>query len=193
MLMLRSCAWRGQRYRMEANMSVAGIASAGLTQLASIHRNYQQVQGEFKQLGQDLQAGNLTGAQTDFVTLSQSVSTQLAGNSPAAKALNSLGQALQSGNLTAAQQAFASLPPHMVGACAVPHHAHAGAASAQQSAFSQALNQVGQALQSGNLTAAQQAFSAMQQSWQQMGANGGLSTLGATAVPAITSGLNVSA
>ena len=90
-------------------MSVAGIASAGLSQLASLQRNYQQVRGEFKQLGQDLQAGNLTQAQTDFVTLSQSAASQLSGNSPVAKALNSLGQALQSGNLSAAQQAFAFL------------------------------------------------------------------------------------
>jgi predicted lipoprotein len=178
---------------MEANMSVAGIASAGLSQLASIHRNYQQVQGEFKQLGQDLQAGNLTGAQTDFVTLSQSVATQLAGNSPAAKALNSVGQALQSGNLSAAQQAFASLPSHMVGPCAVPHHAHAGSASSPQNSFSQSLSQIGQALQSGNLTAAQQAFSAMQQGWQQMESDGGASTSGGTALPSVTSGLNVAA
>jgi hypothetical protein len=62
-------------------MSVAGIASAGLSQLANIQRNYQQVRSEFKQLGQDLQAGNLTQAQTDFVTLSQSAASQFSGNS----------------------------------------------------------------------------------------------------------------
>ena len=167
-------------------MSVAGIASAGLSQLANIQRNYQQVRSEFKQLGQDLQAGNLTQAQTDFVTLSQSAASQFSGNSPVAKTLNTLGQALQSGNLSGAQQAFASLPSHIVGPCAVPHSAHPGSASAQQSAFSQAL-------QSGNLTVAQQAFSAMQQSWQQMGSNGGATATNFAALPSVTSGLNVAA
>ncbi len=174
-------------------MSVAGIASAGLSQLASLQRNYQQVRGEFKQLGQDLQAGNLTQAQTDFVTLSQSAASQFSGNSPVAKALNSLGQALQSGNLTAAQQAFGSLPSHLVGPCAVPHSVHAGAASAQQSSFSQALSQMGSALQASNLSAAQQAFSAMQQSWKQMESNGGAMGDSLAAAPSAISGLNVAA
>lgn len=168
-------------------MSVIGIASAGLSQLASIQHHFQTVRGEFKQVGQDLQAGNLTQAQTDFVTLSQSLATQLAGNSPVAKALNAMGQALQAGNLTAAQEAYASMPPNMVGPNAVSHHAHAGTASS----FTQALNQLGQALQSGNLAAAQQAFSAMQQTWQQMEANGSSVSSG-VAVPSISSSVNVS-
>jgi hypothetical protein len=174
-------------------MSVAGIASAGLSQLASLQRNYQQVRSEFKQLGQGLQAGNLASAQADFVTLSQSAASQFSGNSPVTKALNSLGQALQSGNLPAAQQVFASLPSHIVAPCAVNYSAHGGSASAQQNTFSQAVGQLGQALQAGNLTMAQQAFSAMQQSWQQMESNGGSSATSGTALPSITSGLNVSA
>jgi hypothetical protein len=153
---------------MEANVSVAGIASSSLSQLTNIQRNYQQVRGEFKQLGQDLQAGNLTQAQTDFVTLSRSFSTQLGSSSPVAKTLNSVGQALQSGDISAAQQSFASVPVSVVGPCAVPHHSHV---SPEQSKFSQALSQLGDALQSGNVTAAQQAFSAMQQMWQQMSTN----------------------
>jgi hypothetical protein len=173
-------------------MSVAGIASAGLSQLASLQRNYAQVRSEFKQLGQDLQGGNLTQAQTDFVTLSQSAAaSQFSGNGAVAKTLNSLGQALQSGNLSAAQQAFASLPSHIVGPSAVSHSAHVGSASAQQCSFSQALTQMGQALQSGNLTVAQQAFSAMQQSWQQMESTG--STAGTNAVmgPSVSAGVNM--
>ena len=90
-------------------MSVAGIASSSLSQLTQVQRNYQQVKGEFKQLAQDLQTGNLTQAQTDFLTLSQSVASQYSSNSPAAKALNTVGQAIQSGNVSAAQQALAEL------------------------------------------------------------------------------------
>jgi len=165
---------------MEVNMSVAGIAGTAISQLFNVQRNFQQVQSEFKQLGQDLQAGNLTQAQTDFVTLSQSFASALqTSTSSVSQTLNTLGQALQSGNLAAAQQAFANLPPNMVGPSAVGHHhhhhAHGASSSGQQSnSLSQALSQLGQALQSGSLSAAQQAFSAMQQTWQQFGSNSGL-------------------
>jgi hypothetical protein len=40
---------------------------------------------------------------------------------------------------------------------------------------------------------AQQAFSAMQQSWQQMGSNGGATATNFAALPSVTSGLNVAA
>jgi hypothetical protein len=56
-------------------MSVAGISSINSTQLANFQSNFQRVQSEFKQLGQDLQSGNLTQAQADFVTLSQSLAS----------------------------------------------------------------------------------------------------------------------
>jgi len=186
---------------MEVNMSVAGIASTGISQLFNVQRNFQQVQSEFKQLGQDLHAGNLTQAQTDFVTLSQSLaSAPQTSSSSVSQTLNTLGQALQSGNLAAAQQAFANLPPNMVGPSAVGHHhhhhAHGTSGSGQQNnAFSQALSQLGQALQSGNLSAAQQAFSAMQQTWQQFGQNSGLasSSTGSTPAQPVSGSLSVSA
>jgi predicted lipoprotein len=149
-------------------MSIAGIASSSLSQLANIQRNYQQVRGEFKQLGQDLQSGSLAQAQTDFVTLSQSAASQFGSNSPVAKALNTIGQALQSGDLATARQAFSSLPIGVAGTTANPHHSHVGSA---QNPFGQGLSQLGQALQSGNLSAAQQAFAAMQQTWQQVAPN----------------------
>ncbi|HUI82665.1 MAG TPA: hypothetical protein VL240_00485 [Candidatus Binatia bacterium] len=149
-------------------MSLSAIAGSGSSPLVNLQNNYQQVRNEFKQLGQDLEAGNLTQAQTDFVTLSQSVASQLAGNTPMAKALNTIGQALQSGNLAAAQQAFAALPISIVGPCAVPHHSHVGG----MGAFEQTLGQLGDALQSGNLAAAQQAFAALQQVWQKTASAG---------------------
>lgn len=147
-------------------MSVFGIASTALSQLGNIPSKFQHVQGEFKTLGHDLTTGNLVQAQTDFVTLSQSVTSQLAGNIPLAKAINAVGQALQAGDLSAAQQAFASVPPTMVGPSAIRHqHTPPSQTSV---AFAQELTALGQALQSGNLAAAQQAFSAMQQGWQKM-------------------------
>ncbi len=173
-------------------MSVIGIASTALSQLGNIQAKFQGVQSEFKTLGQDLQAGNLTQAQADFVTLSQSVTSQLSSNSPFAKAFNAVGQALQSGDLSAAQQAFAAISPGGTGVASVRHHHHAApaqnsASAAQSTLLAQELSTLGQALQSGNLTAAQQAFSAMQQGWQQSQTAG---TSGSP-LPAVSSGVNV--
>ena len=56
-------------------MSVSGIsASSYLSQsLQSWQTKAQTIQNEFQQLGQDLQSGNLTQAQSDFKTLSQNL------------------------------------------------------------------------------------------------------------------------
>lgn len=163
MLILRMMGDAGGQavFAREAVMSLSAIA--GGSQLANIQSNYQQVRNQFKQLGQDLQGGSLTKAQTDFVTLSQSFASQFSGTNPVAKTLSQVGQALQSGNLSAAQQAFASLGK--VAASAVPHHSHVPPIANQ---LKTSLDQLGQALQSGNLSTAQQAFAAVQQVWQQM-------------------------
>jgi hypothetical protein len=149
-------------------MSVAGIASSCLSALSSFQRNYQQVKGEFKQLGQDLQTGNLAQAQTDFITLSQSMASQLGANSPVAQTLGTVGQSQQSANSPVGQPSFpppTAVPsPNAVTRSPTPYQ---GGIGGVQSTFTQMLNQLGQALQSGNLSAAQQAFSAAQQVWQQ--------------------------
>jgi hypothetical protein len=149
-------------FAREVVMSVSAIAG-GSSQLANIQSNYQQVRNQFKQLGQDLQCGSLTKAQTDFVTLSQSFASQLSGTNPVAKTLGQIGQALQSGNLSAAQQAFGLISK--IASSAVPHHSHVPPMGNQ---LKTSLDQLGQALQSGNLSTAQQAFTAVQQVWQQM-------------------------
>jgi hypothetical protein len=136
-------------------MSIAGIATTAFAQLANVRQNYQKVQSEFKQLGQDLQAGNLTQAQTDFVTLSQSLaSNQQTG------AVSSSGSS-------------PSTPPNFVGPNAVSQPPQTGSASGSHHRihFRQALSQLGQALQAGNLSAAQQAFTTMESIWQQFGSS----------------------
>jgi soluble cytochrome b562 len=164
-------------------MSLSAIAG-GSSQLANIQSNYQQVRNQFKQLGQDLQSGSLTKAQTDFVSLSQSFASQLSGTNPVAKTLSQIGQALQSGDLSAAQQAFATIGK--VAACAVPHHSHVPPMSTQ---LKTSLDQLGQALQSGNVSTAQQAFAAVQQVWQQMSGD----TLTPSDTPMQTSATSVTA
>jgi len=98
-------------------MSVLGIAGSSLfsylaqSAQGSNHSNNkgQQFQQEFAQLGQDLQSGNLSAAQSEFATLQQSrpqstATTAAQSNNPIATAFNQLSSDLQSGNLTAAQQ-----------------------------------------------------------------------------------------
>lgn len=103
-------------------MSITGIASNILSSsygAQSPQNQFQQVQNEFQQLGQALQSGNLSQAQSDFATLSQNVpglggstasasttaasntaTTNAANTNPIAQAFAQLGQDLQSGNLT---------------------------------------------------------------------------------------------
>lgn len=161
-------------------MSITAVAGSSTS---SVQNHYQEVRNEFKQLGQDLQGGNLTQAQTDFVTLSQSVASRFSGTNPVAQTLSQIGQALQSGNLSAAQKAFNSLST--VGPY-VRAHSHVPPMAGK---LSQGLDQLGQALQSGSLTTAQQAFAAVQQLWQQMSGSG----VTPSDTPIQTSTTNVSA
>ncbi len=114
-------------------MSIIGILSsnlfsAGATQNTQTSQNapstFQQIKTEFQQLGQDLQSGNLTQAQSDFATLSQNLSNvsqntaaanaaattaATTSTNPVVQAFAQLGQDLQSGNLQGAQQDFTNL------------------------------------------------------------------------------------
>jgi len=141
-------------------MSIAGIASSSLFQNSVVQQTqnrFQQIKSQFQKLGQDLQSGNLTQAQSDFATLSHELpnggqfSSQAASSSssatsstnsgasassnPILQAFQSLGQDLQSGNLSAAQQDFATIQQSAQQAQASGqahhghHHHHAGGSS----------------------------------------------------------------
>lgn len=167
-------------------MSIAGIvlnslfASVQQTNNTSNTNNqntFQTIQSDFQQLGQDLQAGNLTQAQQDYVTLTQALpSAQQNGTGTLAQAFTALGNALQSGNLTQAQQAFSTLQQDVQQAPTGAHHSHhhhgGGNGGSQGNSISQAFNALGQALQSGNLSSAQQAFATLQQDFQGSGFGG---------------------
>src|ERR1700758_5068832 len=97
-------------------MSLSGISSSNLVNYEnqSVQNKVQQFKQEFQQLGQDLQSGNLSAAQTDFTTLQQigsnsTATSPTASSNPLAQAFNQLGQDLQSGNLSAAQQDFTTI------------------------------------------------------------------------------------
>ncbi len=162
-------------------MSVAGISSSNLFNINDSRESVQsEMRQEFAQLGQDLQSGNLSAAQSDFATLTQlgpqsttsSSSSTAASTSPMAQAFAQLSKDLQSGNLSAAQQDFATIQQDMqsnaVQVGGHRHH-HQGGGESGQSTISSLFSQLGQALQSGDLSTAQQVFSTMQQDFQQAG------------------------
>ena len=168
---------------------VSGISSGNLLNdsMQSIQGKQREMQQEFQQLGQDLQSGNLSAAQSDFATLTQMVppaaesGTSAVNSNPIEQAFTQLGQDLQSGNLTAAQKDYATIQQDMQSSAVqgFHHHHHRGAAQGNDQ-VSQLFQQLGQALQSGDLATAQQAYSSLQQGLQDPG-----STYGVAADPII--------
>ncbi len=155
-------------------MSVSGISSTSFANYGaqSIQNRMQTARQEFQQLGQDLQSGNLTAAQSDFATLQQSgpqsgSSTQ--SSSPVATDLNQLATDLKAGNTTAAQQDYTKIQQDFQSQQGSQtqthhhHHHHGGGGSGESNSIDQLLSQMGQALQSGNLSTAQQAYASLQQ------------------------------
>jgi outer membrane protein assembly factor BamD (BamD/ComL family) len=180
-------------------MSVGAILG-GVLQSALAATNtpskFKQFQQEFQQLGKDLQAGNLAQAQTDLVTLEQNSpflhagatassaagSSASASNNPIAQAFNRLAQDLKAGIVSAAQQDFSTIQQDFQNAQSqVPtqsgghHHHHAFSGQSSTSPLPQLFSQLGQALQTGNLSSAQEAYSTLQQDFQQFASGGGSS------------------
>lgn len=151
-------------------MSSSGIS---IGSVFASQNQLQQFQNEFQQLGKDLQSGNISAAQADFVTLQQytpqpnATSSSSQSSNPIVQAFNHLSKDLQSGNLAAAQQDFSTiLQDFQNQAPQAPHHHHHQSGGTQEGPIAQLLTQLGQALQSGNLSAAQQAYGTLQQDLQ---------------------------
>ena len=194
-------------------MGVFGIASSILGQIASAtnqNPNKQQLKQGFQLLGQDLQSGNLSQAQSDFSSLQQllpsgqqssllSPTSGAQSGSPLATAVSQLAQDLKSGNTAATQSDLATvqqdvqqLGPQRGAGHAHHHHHHGGESSqssSEQNALSTLFGQLGQQLQAGNLSGAQQAYSTMQQDFQQFALNNSSSSSGA---PSAASGASLS-
>jgi len=190
-------------------MSVLGIASSSLfSYLAQNTQNKgQQFKQEFQQLGQDLQSGNLSAAQSDFAALQQNgpqgnSSSSSQSSSPISQEFKQLSQDLQSGNLSAAQQDYSTIQQDFQNLSAQGqsaqghhHHHHGGgggsSSNSSSSAISQLFNELGSALQSGNLSSAQQAYSSLQQDLLQFTQSSGSSSGSTAATTSGSSGLSV--
>jgi len=162
-------------------MSVAGISSSSFADynVQSVRQRMQQFKSDFQQLGQDLQSGNLTAAQSDFAKLQQDgpsgSSSATQSSSPVQQAITQLSSDLQAGNVTAAQQDLTTLQQDLQnqGSQGVQgyhhhhHHHHSDAGGSGSSSISQLMSQLGQALQAGNLSSAQQAYGSLQADFSQ--------------------------
>jgi CMP-N-acetylneuraminic acid synthetase len=149
-------------------MSVSGVSSNLYN--SNVQDQFEQFQQNFQQLGKDLTSGSLSAAQSDFATLEQDM-TQLnststsQNNSPIAQAFQQLSKDLQSGNLSGAQQAYSNIQQDFQSQASRMRHHHksGGSQDNQQSQFAQLFDQLGQDLQSGDLSSAQTAFNSLQQ------------------------------
>jgi hypothetical protein len=151
-------------------MSAIGMFGTGVLESLlsrTTQSSFQSFKQNFQQLGKDLQAGNTAQAQADLAALQPSASS----NNPAtasstglvSQSFNQIAQDLQSGNLSAAESDYATLQQNLQQANHrdYRHHSH-GATSSATTQTQQALTQLGQALQSGSLSSAQQAYSSLQ-------------------------------
>lgn len=149
-------------------MSTSSISSSMFTQLV-------QFQQDFQQLGQDLQSGNVSAAQSDFVTLqndlsetssTSSSSSTSEGSSTIAQAFSQLASDLQAGNLSAAQQDYSTIQQNLQSQASQMHHHHHRSGGSEENQVSQLFDQLGQDLQSGDLSSAQSDFASLQQLMQ---------------------------
>jgi len=171
-------------------MSVSGILSSSFSNYnpQNVQSRMQQFQQEFQQLGQDLQSGNLSAAQSDFGALQQyapQANSSSQSTSPIAQAFNQLATDLSAGNVTAAQQDYATIQQDFQNQGAQMHHHHHhhhGGGGSQGNAIDQMFQQLGQDLQSGQLSAAQRAYGSLQQELQQFAGVTGATSSNSTSV-----------
>ena len=175
-------------------MPLAGIAATSFFSGAiaqNSQNRFKRTEQEFQQLGQDLKTGNLAGAQSDFAALQKDRPGAQASNGVAdggVAAFQKLAQDLQTGNLNAAQSDFKNLQtdaPQTFGRVGYHHHHSGQGLGANQQDISQLFSQLGQALQAGNISAAQRSYGSLARDFQQLtsGGNSGSGSGGYWPVP----------
>jgi len=167
-------------------MSTSAITSSDPS--SSAQDSVQLIQQELQQVGQDLQAGNMSAAESDFVSLESSVSkvggagSQISGTIH--QEFSQLAADLQSGHLSTSDVAYAKIgqslqakaaPTHQgTKAQASPHTHHAGVAGSSE--LTQLTHTLGAALKSGTLSTAQQTYDTLQSDLAQMSSDSSPST-----------------
>jgi outer membrane protein assembly factor BamD (BamD/ComL family) len=157
-------------------MSVAGIFSNATLDYTSIQLQFQSQQAQVQ--SSQNQSGSASSMSMDRVELSETVihcsaisASGTAANSssnPIATDYSALGQALQSGDLAGAQKAFSSLEQDLTNWSQTngTGSSSSNSPSSTQTSLNNDYKALAQALQSGNLSDAQTAFSSVQQDLQ---------------------------
>jgi outer membrane protein assembly factor BamD (BamD/ComL family) len=107
------------------------------------------------------------------------------------QSFSQLSQALQSGNLTAAQKDYSNIQQDFqtrgTQGAHGHHHRHGGGGSEEdQNQVSQTFAQLGQELQTGDLSGSQQAYSSLQQEMQSLTPNGAAPSAEGTAIGSVS-------
>lgn len=149
-------------------MSISGILSSSYNQNQVSAGNPSQQ--SMQKLSQDLQSGNLSGAQSDFASLQAAFSHSATGTTststatnPVAQALSQLGSDLKSGNLSSAQKDLSTVQQDFQshGTPAANHSRHSTTLGGS-SGVSSTPNPT-----PTNLAAVQQTYASLQQALQQ--------------------------
>jgi hypothetical protein len=175
-------------------MSVSGIFGNSLS-TNRIHAQYQLTNTQFQQLGQDLAAGNLSSARSDFAIVQQafaqpaasatSTASGSATSNPLVQAFQQLSSDLKSGDLASARKDYSTLQQDMQSLFSnFLHHGHhlRGGLDSFGLGKSQAGQDASSSLAQASGVAAQQSYARLLQQLQQY-------ALGDASSPAGVSGL----
>lgn len=172
-------------------MSIGSVTTAtNPNQLTPAGTSRKGIRNEFLQLQQDLQSGNLSGAQSAYSSIQSSTqnlfrSQSTTGSSQAATDFQAIGQTLQSGSLSSAQNALTTFEQDMQAVmqsggsgssgAVHPHHRkhHGGGMDSQQA---NAFSSLSSALQSGNTSTAESAVNTLLQEIQSTSGSGSSSS-----------------
>jgi len=168
----------------EQKMSVTGISTANFFDTTDVEGETKKRKAEFDQLGSDIQSGNLSAAQEDYVELTQNSANGASGansSDPLAIDFSALQNALQSGNLSEAQTAYAQIQQDF------QNPGNGSQPGSSQNGIAQDFQSLAQALQSGNLSGAQTAYTTLLQDLQDLGQNGSTSSSSSTDAASATS------
>ena len=186
-------------------MSISGISSHFLSAYQNqypLGAKSNALQQDFQQLGQALQSGKPSAAQSGPAALdavfsnpaSATSTTPSATASPVKQDFNQLASDIQAGNFSAAQKDYATVQQDIQNRGTLApndfHHRHhlggsTGSGDASQSnPLLQDLTQVGQSLTSGSLAGAQQAYATLQQELQKFTLGSGVVNSQGSTLPA---------
>ena len=129
-------------------MSASAISSSNFSQWENVLASAEKISSDFQQLGSDLQSGNSSAAEQDYLTLSQDALSSPFASSSATSSTPASSIATSSSTSAAPST---------------------GGTQSQPSALEEAFQTLGQDLQAGNLSGAQQAYAQIQQGLQSSG------------------------